>query len=127
MTQGTIIGLDASAKDRPAAMRRVVLVICEADENEDGGTVGQIGPGFVHAGFQQLGAELLDSVKPDMILSPLICRSFDCVDVAQILAGLGYRGTYRAVTRSLPAPGVIRREVAKLCPGLSFDLTFIDV
>jgi hypothetical protein len=78
--------------------------------------------GFRFAGFDELTADLLDGVLPDLVLSPLMGESFDALDVAQRLDALGYRGRYRALTNPLPEPDAIRSEVRAVAPGLDFEL-----
>lgn len=77
--------------------------------------------------FRELTAELLEALTPDIILSPLMCSSFDCMDLAQMLEGLGFAGRYRAIDSQIPQPDLIRREVQDLCPQLDFDLVSIDM
>ncbi len=77
--------------------------------------------------FRELTAELLDSLTPDIVLSPLLCSSFDCLDLAQVLEALGFRGRYRAMSSQVPQPELIRREVKATCPRLDFDLVSVDV
>lgn len=77
--------------------------------------------------FRELSAELLDRLGPDIILSPLLCSSFDCMDLAQVLDGFGFRGRYRAMSAQVPQPELIRREVHACCPRLDFDLVNVDV
>lgn len=124
MSQGAAVGPHKSTVARLSAASQVVLVVCETDDDTGTRALDRLGQGFVQVDIQQVGAELLETLKPDIIISPLISRSFDCIDLAQILGGLGYRGIYRAVTTALPAPDLIRREISNLCPGLKFDLTF---
>lgn len=82
-------------------------------------------PQVVFAEIDEVGAELIDTLKPQVVISPLLAHSFDCIDLALILHTLGYRGAYRAMSPLLPSPEVIRREIMSLCPGLSFDLIFV--
>jgi hypothetical protein len=72
--------------------------------------------------FRSVTAELFQVMAPTLVLSPLLARGFDCIDLAQVLHAMGYRGRYRAVADLLPDPGMIRREIATICPGLDFDV-----
>ena len=60
--------------------------------------------------------------RPRLILCPLVTARFDCMDVAGVLAELGHRGPLRAVTRKLPNPDVVRREVRGHFAEIDFDL-----
>ncbi len=72
--------------------------------------------------FHEVTTDLLDQVCPRLVLSPLLARTFDCVDLAQRLGKLGYRGPYRAIDSGLPDPDLIVREVKSLVPGLDFGV-----
>lgn len=72
------------------------------------------------AEFHEVTDDLLATLAPRLILSPLLARTFDCVDLAQRLGQLEYRGPYRAIDIGLPDPGLIVREVRTLVPGLDF-------
>ena len=79
--------------------------------------------GHVHfAEFHEVTRDLLVGLRPRLILSPLLARTFDCIDLAQRLGALGYRGPYRAIDIGLPDPGLIVREVRSLVPGLDFEV-----
>lgn len=84
------------------------------------------GAGYCVAGFDQIDADLLRELSPDVILTPLVSRGFDCLDLAKRLGALDYGGAYRAVSAAVPNPDLIRREIRALCPQLRFDLVFID-
>ena len=79
--------------------------------------------GHVHfAEFHEVTLDLLASLAPRLILSPLLARTFDCIDLAQRLGAFGYRGPYRAIDIGLPDPDLIVREVRSLVPGLDFEV-----
>ena len=107
----------------PDVLRGVVLVVGEADDIDS----LHLGAGrtFASAEINEVGAELLETLQPDVVLSPLMGRNFDCVDLAQILTAVGYRGAYRVVTAPLPAPEMVRRELRKLCPGIEIELVML--
>lgn len=65
----------------------------------------------------------LSTLKPaDVVLSPMVGDTYDCIDVAQHLFAAGFTGSYRVMTPDLPNPGILRQEIQSLCPGLDFDL-----
>ena len=79
--------------------------------------------GDIHfAEFHEVTTLLLGEISPRLVLSPLLTRSFDCVDLAQRLAHLGYRGPYRAIDIGLPDPRMIVREIRSLVPMLDFEV-----
>ncbi|EPX86147.1 hypothetical protein ruthe_00956 [Rubellimicrobium thermophilum DSM 16684] len=82
--------------------------------------------GFHFARFEDLSADLLHALKPDLVLSPLMGEDFDALDVAQRLDALGYAGRYRALTNPVPDPDAIRAEMRSVAPDLDFDLFVIN-
>jgi len=135
-----------SVWDRPNVLRIWVVVMPKgrtvASAGEDSGIVvlvvanlrqwqrdGRLLPelqDFHFADFDTLTWEMLDQIAPDVILSALMCADFDAVDLARCLAGLGYRGRYRALTTTLPNPEAVRAEVRAVATALDFDLFILD-
>ncbi|MEO1238669.1 MAG: hypothetical protein AAFW64_03220 [Pseudomonadota bacterium] len=74
------------------------------------------------ASFSDLSFELLDSVKPRIVLSPLLAREFDCIDLAQLLFALGFDGKYRVLSSDIPNPQIVKAEIRTQCPGLDFEI-----
>ena len=72
--------------------------------------------------FRELDAGVLAAIRPRIVLSPLLSRGFDCLDLAERLNALGFDGQYRALADSLPDAGIVRHEVAQQFPGLDFDI-----
>ena len=72
--------------------------------------------------FHEVTGLLLAETTPQLVLSPLLTRRFDCVDLAQRLAQLNYRGAYRAIDTGLPDPRMIVREIRMLVPMLDFEV-----
>lgn len=79
---------------------------------------------IVMADFHEISADLIDHLRPGFVVSPAICRQFDCLDLAAALCAAGFTGIYRALAGHLPNPRIIQREVRAMCPRLDFD--FID-
>ncbi|MDJ1008095.1 MAG: hypothetical protein QNJ13_09765 [Paracoccaceae bacterium] len=77
---------------------------------------------IILASFSDLSRPLLDRVSPKLVLSPLLARDFDCIDLAQMLFTLGYTGQYRVISNDLPDPRVVLAEIRALCPGLDFAI-----
>lgn len=77
---------------------------------------------IILASFEDLSRELLARVRPRLVLSPLLARDFDCIDLAQMLFALGYAGQYRVVSSDIPDPRIVTAEIRTLCPGLDFEV-----
>ncbi len=66
---------------------------------------------------------VLNMRKPaDVVFSPVVGDTYDCIDVAQHLFAAGFSGSYRVMAPDLPNPGILRQEIGSLCPGLDFDI-----
>lgn len=77
---------------------------------------------IVLASFSDLSRPLLERLRPKLVLSPLLARDFDCIDLAQMLFALGFTGQYRVISNDLPDPGIVLAEIRTLCPGLDFGV-----
>ncbi|MEL6551267.1 MAG: hypothetical protein AAFQ54_13575 [Pseudomonadota bacterium] len=87
-----------------------------------------LAPGAEHCSIQlhQLTPEFLALLQPAVVLSPLFDLEIDPGEVAELLQALGYRGRYCAVTKSVPKPDVIRRDINRIAPELDFDVIMLD-
>lgn len=88
-----------------------------------GETPAQDGISYVQ--IEDLNATLISLLVPGLILSPMVAKRFDCLDVAATLSATGFTGSYRAVTRRVPNPSIVRREVHALFPELDFDIMLV--
>lgn len=76
--------------------------------------------------FNEMTAELLDDLQPDVIYSPLLTQNFDTTEVAARLQELGFRGQYCAVATHVPQPQIIKNEVRMAAPLVKYDLLLTD-
>ena len=74
------------------------------------------------ADMDDVGETLLETLRPSLILSPVLSPRFDCIDLAIRLHAARFDGPYRALTSALPDPEMIEREIRALCPGLDFGV-----
>lgn len=81
--------------------------------------------GFYFVDFDDVSIETLGKIRPQVILSPLLGRTFDAVEVARRLETMGYRGRYRVVTDGVPRPDVVKREVNAVAPNLDFSVLLL--
>lgn len=82
--------------------------------------------GFHFRPFRVIDRKFLTILQPDVVLSALIARDFDAIDLARRLAEAGFTGRYRAVTASLPNRGAVVAEVRASVPNIDFDLFVMD-
>jgi len=69
-----------------------------------------------------LSANMLQTVRPDVVVAPLIAPQWDLVELGETLRAYGYRGTVHALTRPLPCGELILGELSGLYPDLAFRL-----
>jgi hypothetical protein len=69
-----------------------------------------------------LSAGMLQTVRPEIIVAPLIAPEWDLVDLGAALESFGYRGTVHALTRPLPRGELILGELSALYARLTFRL-----
>ncbi len=81
--------------------------------------------GLSFADVADLSADLLVRIGPDIIMSPLVVRDTDAIEVARILGDLGYAGRYRVVADDIPNDNMITAEVAAIAPGLDFAVVAV--
>lgn len=109
-----------------SASSSVVLAVGDASQ-WPGGRAGIAADGHVvFVDFHEVSENLLAELVPHLVVSPILARNFDCVDLAQLLAHLRYAGRYRAVGPPLPNPKIITREIRSLVPTLDFDVLSLD-
>lgn len=80
------------------------------------------GASVVIAPYAALDAGLLVRSRPDAVLVPLIGTGHDLADVAERLAGLGYRGTLRGYCRPVPKRDEVLQALAEAFPDIVIDM-----
>ncbi|MGI1661871.1 hypothetical protein ACRDNQ_06500 [Palleronia sp. KMU-117] len=119
------LGLGPEAGAGPASENRELPTVLAVGDIEEWRRHGGDIPADSRLAFTDFGSvtpELFQVMAPTLVLSPLLARGFDCIDLSQVLHALGFKGRYRAIAEHLPDPEMIRREIAGLCPGLDFDV-----
>lgn len=76
--------------------------------------------GIHFADAEEIDAALLARLKPVVILSPLMTRTFDAIDIARMLCDLGFAGRYRVLSEGLPDLALVQREIAFVAPTIDF-------
>ena len=69
-----------------------------------------------------LSVRMLQTVRPDIIVAPLIAEHWDLVELAAALEEMGYHGKIHALTPPLPRGELILSELSALYPKLGFGL-----
>ncbi len=116
----------SSDRGRRAAGKRddrmVVLAVGDMSHWRTTGRNLPWGSQITFADFSDITDELIATMRPDVVISPLLCRSFDCLDLAAALSGAGFRGRLRIMAPKLPRPEVVLAEARALCPMIDVDL-----
>lgn len=108
-------------KERTAPL---ILVVGEVACGLSSGSNLPADSNFVFTSFNDITAQMIAAKKPEVILSPLLCPTFDCIDLAIILRNINYKGRYRIMAPALPKPKVILAEISVLCGNLDVELIF---
>lgn len=124
MEYGPDAGVGPASESRQAA---TVLAVGDLQEWRRSGRDIPTDSKLAFADFASVTEDLFQVIAPTLVLSPLLARGFDCIDLAQVLHVIGFKGRYRAIAEVLPDPDIIRREIEVLCPGLDFDIIVMPV
>ena len=106
--------------------RTVILAVGEIGLWNVAGRLLQGSSDLAYSEFSNVDAELMATLAPDIVVSPMMTRSFDCLDLSQLLASIGFTGRYRILTKDVPNPRMILSEIASICPGLDADVIVLS-
>lgn len=122
INRNTAAAAEITSQRDPQQRCARILAVGDVAAWREAGHSGQPSGDIVFASFHEITASLLAENDPVLVVSPLIARHFDCVDLAELLGRLGFRGRYRAIGTSLPNPRMIEAEIRSLVPGLDFSV-----
>lgn len=77
------------------------------------------------ADFLDVTDELVEALNPEVVVSSVLGRNFDCVDLAEKLDEIGFRGRYRLIGHGIPQPELVLREIRSLFPSLAVELDVV--
>jgi len=124
LLDGTIFAQNAMFPDQGETPTPTLVVGDLVRWKELGHEIPEI-DGFFFVDFDDVTYQTLEKIKPQVILSPLLGRTFDAVEVARRLEAMDYRGCYRVVTDGVPEPDVVKREVSAIAPKLDFAVLLL--
>ena len=110
----------ASSVENDASVK--ILAVGSLEEWSQQGFSTPGSRGVIYLEFHQVTEEVIREMSPGVVMSPVLARDFDCIELAIQLHNLGFDGSYRAVGKGLPKPRLIEREVAQMCPRLNFEI-----
>ena len=122
-TPASRTGSTQDGKPGSGAAKLVVLAVGELGHWRNSGTILPWDSDIVFKQFGEINQSVLAELQPDVVVSPLLCRSFDFLDLAHVLCDFNFRGRYRVMIRKLPDPEIVLEEARALCPDL--DIGFI--
>lgn len=116
-------GLFPGAADGGTSLQPMILAVGDVRQWIAEGRALPNDSQIAFAEFHEITTELMDALTPDIVMSSVMTRAFDCLDLAQALQETGFRGRFRVVAPELPNPKVIQAEIRAICPAL--DVAFI--
>ncbi|RLJ36134.1 hypothetical protein BCF46_3976 [Litoreibacter meonggei] len=69
-----------------------------------------------------LDGEVLAELKPSTIISGLVSRGSDAVELAERLADLKYEGQYQVLATALPRSDIVKSEISSVAPDIDVQL-----
>ena len=78
--------------------------------------------GMEQVDFCDLTAGLLARLQPAEVHGWLFCSEYDGMDLARIARTAGFAGVMVLRSVPLPRPGLVRRELAQVCPAMTVRL-----
>ncbi len=106
------------AQDSNDQIRSIILAVGEIALWRSAGRLLRPSAYLTYAEFSDLTSDVLSTMQPDIVVSSLVSKSFDCLDLAQFLHGCDFTGRYRIIDQHVPDPRMILKEINMLCPGL---------
>lgn len=113
----------------PKSVAPVILCVGIAEDAVSALPAHVVEPGAPRQIATASALEQIDFSQPDApraVVSPLVGDGFDAVEVAQGLQQAGFRGRYVAVTSGTPDLSLIRQDVARQAPNVSFSVVPLD-
>lgn len=99
----------------------ILAVLADASANLPGSPWAST-PGTLTVEFSALTPAMLQKLEPDVVVTGLLSRGFDCTDVARILSDAEFSGEFRVLCAPLPKPEIVARELRSTYPTLDLDL-----
>jgi len=79
-------------------------------------------PGFKFIDIDALDASVFEDFPATIVLSTLMARGRDVIEIARLLSDLAFSGRYRVIADGLPNPDLVTQEVAAAAPEIDFEV-----
>ncbi|RPE71505.1 hypothetical protein EDD53_0625 [Pacificibacter maritimus] len=122
ITTSSYFDIVAMARTKQGTQAPMLLLVGERSQIKDIGTFGTAVSAVFYMDFLELTPDIVKAVNPDLVMSPAISNSFDCLELADLLEQTGFSGRYRVMTDDIPCPEIICREVRQRHPMVDFDV-----
>lgn len=83
---------------------------------------GTTGAQVTIARFSTITLKMLNDLRPDIVVAPLIAEDHDILDLALLLKMSDFSGALRAFSTPLPNTSIICAEVAAINPLMDFEV-----
>ncbi len=113
------------AAEKTTLSPKTLVIGVVADWVSAGKTLPQ-DPTLKYIEVDEISEALLERFEPEVVLSPLVGKGFDAIDVAVRLTSCGYVGRLRATSPDLPNPKLVTKEIRSICPKIDFDLLILS-
>ena len=78
--------------------------------------------GFKFIDIDDLDASIFEDFPATIVLSSLMSRGHDAIEIARILSDLSFKGSYRVIATGLPNPDLVTQEVKASVPEIDFEV-----
>ncbi|MEE9389496.1 MAG: hypothetical protein V3U96_12900 [Paracoccaceae bacterium] len=104
--------------------RQIVLVVGQVFTT--GHTTNFIAPGarLIFVEYDDVDQKVISDITPDVVMSHLMCRTFDFLDLATSLHAAKFTGCYLVIAPLLPNPDIVIAEAHSHFPELKFEFVF---
>ena len=109
-------------KRQSSPSRPKIMAVGEARLFRAAGALLEDTADVIYADISDITPVFIAVHAPDIVVSPLASRSFDCLDLAKALHDAGFLGRYRILSDDVPNPRVLMNEIYSCCPGIDAEL-----
>jgi len=114
--------MDGSVDDDKMIKKPTTLVIGDLSAWGNAGRSLPDIDGFHFADVGDINPTFISRLSPGTILSSLVARDFDAIEIAKKLDKMEFDGSYRVIAKDIPNIKLILQEVRYVAPHLDFDI-----
>ncbi|MEM8554466.1 MAG: hypothetical protein AAGF71_06505 [Pseudomonadota bacterium] len=99
-----------------------ILAVMSGEDTQVQGVKWSAEPGTLTVKYREFSPDALTALEPDVVVTGLLSRDFDCTDVARVLVEAEFSGEFRVLCTNLPKPQLVLKELRATYPLLDIDL-----